>query len=90
MSILKLSTALLGVTAALTAVATQPAQAQYYGNSNGWRQPGLSGPVIRPSQSGGLYQPTRPVMQQQPSYGQPRQLPSQRGFGHSSGSYFGF
>lgn len=89
MTILKLGAALLGATAAITAVLTQPVQAQYYGYSNGWQQPTQSGPVVRPSQSGGIYQTNRPVMQQQDYNSQPQQ-PRQRGFGHSSGSYFGW
>jgi hypothetical protein len=89
MNTLKLSATLLAAAAALAAGAIQPAQAQYYGYGNGWRQPVQSGPLMRPTQSGGVYQPNRPVMQQ-PSFGQPRQLPSQQGYGHSSGGYFGW
>jgi hypothetical protein len=89
MNTLKLSATLLGAAAALVAGALQPAQAQYYGYGNGWRQPMQSGPVMRPTQSGASYLPNRSVMQQ-PSFGQPRRLPSQQGFGHTSGSYFGW
>jgi len=89
MTTLKLSATLLGAIAAIAAGAIQPAQAQYYGYGNGWRQPMQSGPVMRPTQSGAIYQPYQPV-RQQPSFDQPRRLPSQQGFGHSSGSYFGW
>ncbi len=90
MNILRLGAALLSATAALATAVSQPAQAQYYGPGSGWQQPMESGRIIRPSQSGRTYQLNRPVMPQQPSYGPQRQLPSQRGYGHSSGSYFGW
>lgn len=82
-----LSAALLGATAALAAGIYQPTQAQMYGY--GYPRPVQRQPLMIPSQSGAIYQPQRPVMQQ-PAFSQPRQLPSQRGFGHSSGSYFGY
>ena len=87
MTTTKLSAALLVASAALAAAVAQPAQAQVYGY--GYPQPVQRRPVIMPSQSGGIYQQQRPVMQQ-PNFGPQRQLPSQRGFGHSSGSYFGY
>ena len=89
MSIRTLAAALLGVTTTLAAGTIAPAQAQYYGSSNGWRQPLQSGPIIRPSHSGGAYRPHYPVMRQ-PGFGSPRPLPGQQRFGHSSGSYFGW
>jgi hypothetical protein len=85
MTTTKLSAALFAATAALAAAVAQHAQAQVYGYS----QPVQRRPVIMPSQSGGIYQQQRPVMQQ-PNFGPQRQLPSQRGFGLSSGSYFGY
>lgn len=90
MSIHKLNAALFGAAVSLAAVLAQPAQAQMYGYGNGWQQqPRQSGPLMRPSQSGGLYQPNRPVMQQ-PNFGPQRQMPSQQGNGYRSGSYFGW
>jgi hypothetical protein len=89
MTIRNLTAALLGATAALAAGTIAPAQAQYYGSNNGWRQPQQSGPMIRPSHSGGAYRTNYPVMRQ-PDFSSPRRQPSQRGFGHSSGSYFGW
>ena len=87
MNTLKLSAALLSATAALATVVSQPAQAQFYGY--GYPQPVQRRQVITPSHSGVIYQQQRPVMQQ-PAFGQQRQLHSQRGYGHSSGSYFGY
>ena len=89
MSIHKLNAALFGAAVSLAAVLAQPAQAQWYGYGNGWQQPRQSGPIMRPSQSGGIYQPYRPVMQQ-PNFGPQRQMPSQRGYGYRSGNYFGW
>ena len=90
MTLHKLTATLLGaLTAAATAVGSAPAQAQIYGYSNGWRQPIQSGPVMRPTQSGGFYRQSYPVMQQ-PSFGQPRRMSNPGGFGHSSGSSFGW
>ena len=90
MSLHKLTATLLGAltTAAASLGATAPAQAQIYGYSNGWRQPIQSGPVMRLSQSGGLYRQSYPVMQQ-PNFGQPQRISNPGDFGHSSGSYFG-
>jgi len=87
MTTTKLSAALLAATAALAAAVAQPAQAQVYGY--GYPQPVQRRQLVSPSHSGVIYQPQRPVMQQ-PDFGPQRQLPSQRGFGHSSGSYFGY
>ena len=87
MTTTKLSAALLAATAALAAAVTQPAQAQVYGY--GYPQPVQRRQLVTPSHSGVIYQPQRPVMQQ-PNFGPQRQLPSQQGFGHSSGSYFGY
>ena len=89
MSIRTLAATLLGVTTTLAAGTMAPAQAQYYGSSNGWRQPLQSGPMIRPSHTGGAYQLNYPVMLQN-NFNSPRRLPSQQSFGHSSGSYFGW
>jgi hypothetical protein len=75
--------------AAATAFGIAPAQAQFYGYGNSYRQPTQSGPVIRPTQSNTIYRPGYPVMQQ-PSLGQPRRTNNPGGFGHSSGSYFGW
>ena len=89
MTIRQLTTALVAAVAAASGVAaTEPAQAQIYGYSNGWRQPIQSGPVITPSQSGPSYRQSYPVMQQ-PNFGQPRRL-NPGNFGHSSGNYFGW
>ena len=89
MSIPRLNPFLLGAAAAVAGLLTQPAQAQMYGYGSGWQQPRQSGPLMRPSQSGGIYQSNRPVMQQ-PSFGPQRQMPSQQGNGYRSGSYFGW
>ena len=90
MSIHKLNAALFGAAVSLAAVLAQPAQAQMYGYGNGWQQqPRQSGPLMRPSQSGGIYQSNRPVMQQ-PNFGPQRQMPSQQGNGYRSGSNFGW
>ena len=89
MSFLKLTTAFLGATAAITAVFSQPAEAQMYGYGNSYQQNIQRGRLVMPTQSGGIYRSNYPVMQQ-PSFGQQQRQPSQRGFGHSSGSYFGF
>lgn len=90
MTLHKLTATLLAAfTTAATAVGSAPAQAQIYGDSNGWRDTFQSGPVMRPSQSGGIYRQSYPVMQQ-PNFGQPRRLSNPGGFGHSSGSYFGW
>lgn len=88
MNTLKLSAALLSATAALTTVVSQPAQAQYYGY--GYPQPVQRRQVIMPTQSGRIYQLNQPVMQRMTTFGSQRQLPSQRGYGHSSGNYFGW
>ena len=89
MSIHKLNAALFGAAVSLAAVLTQPAQAQSYGYGSGWQQPRQSGPLMRPTQSGGIYQPNRPVMQQ-PNFESQRQMPSQQGNGYRSGSNFGW
>ena len=64
------------------------AQAQYYNFGSGYRQPAQQG-LVQPSRNEARYQFEQPV-NRQPDFNQPRQLPSQRGFGHSSGSYFGW
>ena len=64
------------------------AQAQYNNFGSGYRQPAQGG-LIQPSRNEGRYRPELPL-NRQPDFNQPRQLPSQRGFGHSSGSYFGW
>jgi hypothetical protein len=87
MNTLKLSAALLSATAALATVVSLPAQAQYYGY--GYPQPVQRRQVIMPTHSGGIYQLNQPIMQR-PSFGLQRQLPSQHGYGHSSGNYFGW
>ena len=90
MSTHRLNAALFGAAVSLAAVLTQPAQAQMYGNGNGWQQqPRQSGPLVRPSQSGGPYQPNRPVMQQ-PNFDSQIRMPSQGGNGYRSGSNFGW
>jgi len=89
MNLRQLTTTALTAAAAATTFAIAPAQAQIYGYGNGYRQPIQSGPVIRPTQSGSIYGPSYPVMQQ-PNFGQPRRMNNPRGFGHSSGSYFGW
>jgi hypothetical protein len=89
MSFLKLTTAFLGATAAITAVFSQPAEAQMYGYGNSYQQNIQRGRLSMPSQSGGIYRSNPPVMQQ-PNFGQQQRQPSQRGFGYSNGSYFGF
>lgn len=89
MSFLKLTTAFFGATAAITAVFSQPAEAQMYGYGNSYQQNIQRGRLSMPSQSGGIYRSNPPVMQQ-PNFGQQQRQPSQRGFGHSNGSYFGF
>lgn len=83
------ATALSAAAAAATAFDIAPAQAQFYGYGNSYRQPIQSGPLIRPTQSGTIYRPGYPVMQQ-PNFGQPRRVNNPGGFGHSSGSYFGW
>jgi hypothetical protein len=89
MTIRQFTTALVSaVAAASSVVVIEPAQAQIYGYSNGWRQPIQSGPVFTPSQSGQSYRQSYPVMQQ-PNFGQPRRL-TPGNFGHSSGNYFGW
>ena len=89
MSFLKLTTAFLGATAAITAVFSQPVEAQMYGYGNSYQQNIQRGRLSMPSQSGGIYRSNPPVMQQ-PNFGQQQRQPSQRGFGYSNGSYFGF
>ena len=89
MSFLKLTTAVLGATAAITAVFSQPAEAQMYGYGNSYQQNNQPGRLSMPSQSGNIYRSNPPVMQQ-PNFGQQQRQPSQRGYGHSSGSYFGY
>ena len=89
MSFLKLTTAFLGATAAITAVFSQPVEAQMYGYGNSYQQNIQRGRLSMPTQSGDIYRSNYPVMQQ-PSFGQQQRQPRQRGFGHSSGSYFGF
>ena len=89
MSFLKLTTAFLGATAAITAVFSQPVEAQMYGYGNSYQQNIQRGRLSMPTQSGGIYRSNYPVMQQ-PSFGQQQRQPSQHGFGHSNGSYFGF
>ena len=64
------------------------AEAQYYNFGSGYRQPPQQG-LIQPSRNEGSYRLQQPL-NRQPDFNQPRQLPSQRGFGHSSGSYFGW
>ena len=64
------------------------AQAQYYNFGSGYRQPAQQG-LVQPSRNEARYQLQQPL-NRQPDFNQPRQLPSQRGFGHSSGSYFGW
>ena len=64
------------------------AQAQYNNFGSGYRQPAQQG-LIQPSRNEGSYQLQQPL-NRQPDFNQPRQLPNQRGFGHSSGSYFGW
>ena len=76
---------LAAIGATLTPVA---AQAQYYNFGSGYRQPAQQG-LIQPSRNEARYQLQQPL-NRQPDFNQPRQLPSQRGFGHSSGSYFGW
>jgi hypothetical protein len=89
MSFLKLTTAFLGATAAITAVFSQPVEAQMYGYGNSYQQNIQRGRLSMPTQSGGIYRSNPPVMQQ-PNFGQQQRQPSQRGFGYSNGSYFGF
>ena len=76
---------LAAIGATLTPVA---AQAQYYNFGSGYRQPAQQG-FVQPSRNEARYQLQQPL-NRQPDFNQPRQLPSQRGFGHSSGSYFGW
>ena len=64
------------------------AQAQYYNFGSGYRQPDQQG-LVQPSRNEARYQLQQPL-NRQPDFNQPRQLPSQRGFGHSSGSYCGW
>ena len=83
----------LGIAAASFAaigatLAPLAAQAQYYNFGSGYRQPAQQG-LVQPSRNDARYQLEQPV-NRQPDFNQPRQLPSQRGFGHSSGSYFGW
>ena len=89
MNLRHLTATTLTAAAAATTFGIAPAQAQFYGYGNGWRQPIQSRPVIQTTQSGVIYQPQRPVMQQ-PNFGQPRRLNNIGGFGHSNGSYFGW
>ena len=77
------SLAAIGIT--LTPLA---AQAQFNNFGSGYRQPAQQG-LIQPSRNEARYQLQQPL-NRQPDFNQPRQLPSQRGFGHSSGSYFGW
>jgi len=76
---------LAAIGATLTPLA---AQAQYNNFGSGYRQPAQQG-LIQPSRNEGSYQLQQPL-NRQPDFNQPRQQPSQRGFGHSSGSYFGW
>ena len=83
----------LGIAAASLAaigatLAPLAAQAQYYNLGAGYRQLPQQG-LIQPSRNEARYQLQQPL-NRQPDFNQPRQLPSQRGFGHSSGSYFGW
>ena len=90
MTLRHLSATILAATAAAaTAMVSAPAQAQYYGPGNGWRQPNPNGPVITPSQSGQRYRQNPPLMQQ-PNFSQPRRNFNPGASGHSSGSYFGW
>ena len=80
---------LVSTAAAVTTLVSAPAHAQYFSSSYRWQQPNPSGPVISPSQSGVRYRQIPPLMQQ-PSFSQPRRHSGPGGFGHSSGSYFGW
>ena len=82
MTFLKLTTAVLGATAAITAVFSQPAEAQMYGYGNSYQQNNQPGRLSMPSQSGNIYRSNPPVMQQ-PNFGQQQRQPSQRGRSHA-------
>ena len=52
--------------------------------------PGPNSPTYySPSRSNNLYQLNQPLMQNNSGFNSPRR-PASRGYGHSSGSYFGF
>ena len=89
MNLRQLTATALTAAAAATAFGIAPAQAQFYGYGNSYRQPIPYGPVISTTQSGTIYRPGNPVMQK-PNFGQPRRPSNPGSFGHSSGSYFGW
>jgi hypothetical protein len=89
MNLRQLTASFLTAAAATTAFGIAPAQAQFYGHGNGWRQPNHSRPAIRPTHSNMIYQPSAPVMRR-PSFGGHQRPNNSPGFGHSSGSYFGW
>lgn len=88
MKLLKLTLAWVGASTLVSALLSQPANAQYYGNGSDWRQPQQRGQhePSRNESHNGLY----PPVIRQPDFDTPRETPSNRGFGHGSGSYFGW
>jgi len=89
MNLRQLTATTLTAAAAATTFGIAPAQAQFYGYGNDWRAPIQSSRLIRTTQSGMIYRPQRPVMQQL-DFRQPRLMNEIGNFGHSSGSYFGW
>jgi len=89
MNLRQLTATIVTAAAAATTFGIAPAQAQFYGYGNDWHAPIQSGRLIRTTQSGMIYRPQRPVMQQ-PDFGQPRLMNRIGNFGHSTGSYFGW
>jgi len=76
--------------AAVVALATTPAIAQYYLYGNGWQQPPGRTQYSDPTRDGTIYRQSSPVMQG-PNYDNNQTPPARsKGFGHSNGSYFGW
>ena len=84
----KLTLSCLGASTIVSALLSQPANAQYYGYGSDWRQP-LQRGLIEPSRNESRYRVTQPLMRQ-PEVNNNRETPSNRGYGYSSGSYFGW
>lgn len=76
--------------AAVVSLVTTPASAQYYLYGNGWQQPPGRTVYSEPTRDGTIYRRSSPVMQG-PNYDYNQTPPPRsKGFGHSSGSYFGW
>ena len=79
MKLIKLTLACLGASAIVSALLSQPANAQYYGYSSDWRQPLQLG-LIEPIRNESRYRLTQPLIQQR-EVNNNRETPSNRGYG---------